>query len=207
LDAGFRLAPASSCRGAGNSLYASGNDLDGESFANPPSIGCDEIVEADLTGPLSVSFSQPRIEVLVNHTISFLPTITGRVSEVEWSFGDGTVTTNAGNFATHIWTNTGTYTVTLTTYNYDHPEGVSANITVAVDPVLSPQLTSAGLAGNFFQFTFSGQTNAVYLTQYATNLAAPINWNFLQAFYSTGGVITIQDPATNTTRFYRIQVQ
>jgi PKD domain/Immunoglobulin I-set domain len=207
LDDGFHLAPASSCRGAGNSLYASGNDLDGEPFANPPSIGCDETVEADLVGPLSVSFSQPRIEVLVNHSVQFLSAIDGRVSEIDWSFGDGTVTTNLGYFASHVWTNVGSYTLTLTAYNHDHPEGVSANITVAVDPVLSPQLTSAGLVGNSFQFTFSGQTNAVYLAEYATNLSAPVNWNLFQSFYSTGGVITIQNPATNTARFYRVQVQ
>jgi len=38
------------CRGAGSAAYASGLDIDGESWAKPPSIGCDEYWTGSVTG-------------------------------------------------------------------------------------------------------------------------------------------------------------
>src|SRR5204863_4856694 len=55
LASSSHLSAASPCRGAGNPAYASGTDIDGQPWANPPSIGCDEYNAASLTGPLSVS--------------------------------------------------------------------------------------------------------------------------------------------------------
>lgn len=206
---GFHLAPASPCRGAGNALYALGNDLDNEPFGNPPSIGCDEIVDADLTGPLSVALGSSWTHLLVNHSAAFLGTVIGNPSEVQWSFDDGTVTTNFGYVARHTWTNPGPYSVTLTAYNNDNPSGVSTNLQVIVDPLLSPSIQTAGVITNSFQFSFSAQSNANYFVQYATNMTPPISWQTLQSIYfSTNGVINIQDPSvTNQSRFYRILAQ
>ena len=207
--AGFRLAPGSPCRGAGNALYAIGYDLDDELFANPPAIGCDEIVVADLTGPLSVGFVNPQVQILANHLTAFRSHLQGLASELEWSFGDGSVATNFGSVAYHNWTNAGTYTMTLSAYNLDNPSGVSSNVIVVVNPLLSPSLESAGVVSNSFQFSFTGQNMAIYTIQYATNLAAPITWQYLKTIFGTnGGSINIQDTSvTNGLRFYRVQAQ
>ena len=206
LDANFRLAPASPGRNAGNSLYAAGYDLDGEPFNNPPSMGCDEFIEANQTGPLSFTFLSPWTSTFTNYFTGFIALFNGRVTQLQWSFGDGTITTNAGNFVSHAWTNTGTYSVTLTVYNVDHPSGVSSNFSIFVDTLNPPTLESAGVINNAFTFNFMAQTNASYFVQYATNLVAPINWQNLTIFYSPGGPTSIQDPVgTNVMRFYRVQ--
>lgn len=207
LDAGFHLAPASPCRGAGNLLYVSGNDLDDEPFANPPSMGCDEFIEANMTGPLSLTFLNPTTEIVVNHRLFFQSLIQGRVSKVEWSFGDGPAATNLTSSSSHIWTNTGTYPVILTVYNADHPEGVSSNLMVTVDPFLSPSLVSANAVSNGFQFSFFAQAYVPYNIQYATNLSAPITWQtVVQPIYQgTNGTVTVSYPLnTNGVRFYRV---
>ena len=51
------IATNSPCIGAGSISYASGVDIDGEAWKNPPSIGCDEVYANALTGSLSVAVS------------------------------------------------------------------------------------------------------------------------------------------------------
>src|SRR5437899_1457634 len=55
LASASHLSAGSPCRGAGSHLYSSGVDIDGEPWANPPSIGCDEYYPGAITGPLSVA--------------------------------------------------------------------------------------------------------------------------------------------------------
>jgi len=210
----FHIASTSPCCGAGSALYSSGTDLDGEPWANPPSMGCDEVIVSNLFGPLSVNIFAAQTNLLVTPPGTFRPVFfsgitTGRVSRVEWSFGDGPTITNLGVGATHQWINSGDYTVTFTAYNNNNPAGVSTNIVVNVQPLTAPQLQSSALGNNGFQFQFIAQTNANYTVQYTTNLTLPSAWQTLRTItFSSGGVIQINDPAwTNTARFYRILAQ
>jgi hypothetical protein len=210
----FHIAATSPCRGAASALYASGTDLDGEPWANPPSMGCDEVIVSNLVGPLWVNMLASQTNLLVSPPGTFRPAffigiITGRASQVAWSFGDGPTITNSSGSKSHLWTNSGDYTVTFTAYNNDNPAGVSTNIVVHVLPPDAPQLQSVLLLTNGFQFQFAGQTNANYTIQYATNLTPPVAWQTLRTIsFSTGGVIQIIDPAwTNLARFYRVLAQ
>jgi len=194
----------------GSPLDSTGADLDGEFWNNPPSIGCDEVVLANLVGPLSVALIAPQTNLLVNHYGSFGGSITGRASRVQWEFGDGTVVTNSGSGVVHQWSNTGDFFVTFTAYNTDNPDGVSSNVLVQVLAPTPPQLQSALMTSNAFQFQFAGQAGATYYIQFATNLEAPASWQTLQSIYnSTGGVYQISDSAvvSNATRFYRVLAQ
>jgi hypothetical protein len=210
----FHIASTSPCRGTGSPLYSAGTDLDGEAWANPPSMGCDEVVLANLTGTLSVDLlGRTNVVASDSHTIrnwGFTGRITGRASRVEWSFGDGPAVTNAGYSVSHQWTNTGDFSVTFTAYNTDNPGGVSTNLLVHVLPVMSPQLQSATLASSAFQFQFIGQVGATYTIQFATNLAPPVYWQILQTIHDgVDGVCQISDSGvgSNTIRFYRVQAQ
>jgi hypothetical protein len=49
------LSANSPCRGAGSAVYALGRDIDGESWAIPPSMGCDEYHPGEVSGALTVS--------------------------------------------------------------------------------------------------------------------------------------------------------
>ena len=56
LADGVHIAATSPCRGAGTNV-ASGTDIDGQPWANPPSMGCDEWQPAPLVG------GQPQIQL------------------------------------------------------------------------------------------------------------------------------------------------
>jgi hypothetical protein len=204
----FHIASTSPCRGAGSSVYASGYDLDGEPWNNPPSMGCDEVVSSNLVGALTVSLVALQTNLVVKHFGDFWGYYTGCASTIGWSFGDGATATNSGA-STHLWAAAGTYTVTFTVYNNDNPAGVSTNLVVHVQPLAVPQMLSPVLTTNGFQFQFAGQTNAIYYIQYATNLVPPVSWQNLQIIpYNTQSVVQVLDAAvTNTTRFYRVSAQ
>jgi hypothetical protein len=203
----FHIATTSPCFGAGSALYASGTDLDGEPWANPPSMGCDEVVPANLVGPLTVNILPYQTNVLVNGFTSFTGVFTGRAAGITWTFGDGSSITNIPVVG-HQWTNAGIYTVTFTAFNNDNPAGVSTNLTMFVQPLAVPQLQAPVLT-NGFHFQFAAQTNATYIIQYTTNLMSSTAWQTLQTiYYSSGGVLQINDPnTTNGMRFYRVLVQ
>jgi hypothetical protein len=207
IEDGFHVAAGSPCRGAGNPLYSTGFDLDQEAFTIPPSMGCDEIIDSNLIGPLSVRLV-PSPGNLVNRNQLFYGLATGRVSAESWSFGDGSTATNTF-FVNHIWTNTGDFDLTFTAYNKDNPSGVSTNLVVTIVPLASPVITPLGVQSNRFWISFPSQYGPNYTLQYATNLSQT-NWTGMAAFYSsTGGVFTVGDPniTNGGTRFYRIQTQ
>ena len=202
----YHLSSLSPGVGDGSAAYASGVDLDGQPWNNPPSMGCSEVVSSNLVGPLSVSFSTYGTNLVLNNPYSFFGSIIGRASSVAWSFGDGLVFTNIGASQVYQWTNAGNYTISFTAYNNDNPDGVATNVAVQVGPLATPQLQSPVLLTNGFQFQFPGQIDATYTIQYTTNLTPPIVWQTLQAIgFNTQDWIQIVDgPPTNSTRFYRV---
>jgi len=205
----FHVSVNSPCRGAGSPLYATGTDIDGETWANPSAIGCDEPIASALVGPLSLAISLWQTNVLVNHYVVFGVEVTGRAARLEWSFGDGPTVTNAGRSISHMWTNVGDYPVTLTAFNADYPGGIATNLLIHVLAPNQPLMQSLALTTNGFQFTFPGQESVAYWVELATNLTPPTYWQTLQTiFNSTGGVHQITDSVpTNATRFYRVRAK
>jgi len=120
----------SPCVGAGHDAYASGTDIDGETWGSPPSMGCDEL-DTPFSGNLQVSIGAAHTNVMTGYSLSFVAKITGEVSSNRWTFGDGASVSNS-YIAEHIWPASGSYDVVLTAFNGDHPSGVSATVEVQV---------------------------------------------------------------------------
>jgi PKD repeat protein len=135
LTDAMHISAGSPCIGAGISGVAVGTDIDGEAWAGPPSIGCDEYHSAAAAGPLSVSVQAQYTNVAVGFAVTFTATITGHAGLNRWDFGDGTVATNQLDFS-HAWSVPGDHVVTLTAFNSSNPGGVSATVTIHV--VASP---------------------------------------------------------------------
>jgi hypothetical protein len=125
------LSAGSPCRNAGSSVYAFGTDIDGEAWANPPSIGCDEFNLGAVAGPLQVAIQSAYTNVAVGSPGNFSALIDGRTTASAWDFGDGTVISNQP-YAGHPWTSLGDYAVVLRAFNEDNPGGVSATSIVHV---------------------------------------------------------------------------
>ena len=190
-------------------LVTSGVEMDGKAWNSPPSMGADEVYDADFNGTLSVTIHSPQTVSFVGRSWNFTGQITGRAAGLAWAWSDGSTATNVSYFTSHSWTNAGNYTVTFTAYNNNNPGGISTNMVIDVLPLTTPQLQLAAVLANGFQFQFTGQSNANYTIQYTTNLTPPVTWQTLQTIYnSTGGVYQITDStATNGTRFYRALAQ
>lgn len=137
------LSTNSPCIGAGSTNYALGVDVDAEAWANPPSMGCDEMVLGSVTGALSAAALAHLAAVPVGSNINFTAVITGRTTRSVWNFGDGTGATNAPVIA-HSFSSTGSYPVTITAFNESFPTGVAGVVTVLVYNVTDYFVTTNG---------------------------------------------------------------
>jgi PKD repeat protein len=126
------LLPSSPCTGAGSPEYASGVDIDGELWANPPAMGADQPGVA--TGPLGVWIEAALTNVALGYAVSFTAQNTGPILKSVWDLGNGTVVTNQP-FVSHAWRMPGVYLVRLTGYNDSYPDGVTATVAVTVSEV------------------------------------------------------------------------
>ena len=124
------IATNSPCRGAGAANYASGLDMDGEVWLDPPSMGCDEY-HGVVTGALGVDFDSDKTRIVDTAFISFSEQTTGAVYRLVWDFADGTLVTNSPEVR-HTWSYPGRYDVVLTAYNDTFPEGVMTTHAVEV---------------------------------------------------------------------------
>jgi hypothetical protein len=201
------LKLTSPCRGAGSSVYSSGADIDGETWSNPPSMGCDEVWESALLGPLSVGITPQWPAITQTRPLGLTGFVSGRFSRVDWSFGDGSIQTNSVTALSHIWTTPGNYQVGFTAYNTDNTNGVSAGIMIPVMPLVSPTLSVGPVSNNTFTSSFISQPGVSYEVDETTNLTPPISWQGIQwTFPSGGGQVQFTDPiGTNSSRFYRVR--
>ena len=137
LASASHLSAESPCIGAGSAAYATGTDIDGDAWNNPPSIGCDEYHRGAVTGPLTVSLAANYTSVAVGFPVQFTAFIAGRTTESVWDFGDGDVAINQP-YTAHAWAAPGDYTVALWAFNESNLQGVSATgiVQVAVQPVV-----------------------------------------------------------------------
>jgi PKD repeat protein len=127
------LSLDSPCRGAGSPIYAANEiDLEGEPFANPPSMGADELTAGSAVGPLSVALETDFTNVAVGFTALFRLDVTGATTRTHWDFGDGIFVTNQ-LVVSHAWSSPGIYPVRLTAWNdATGAGGVTATTMVSV---------------------------------------------------------------------------
>jgi PKD repeat protein len=144
LASATHLASGSPLIGACGSSAGLGADIDGEPWAAPASMGCDEVIPGAVTGPLQVAVSAAPAMVIVGYPVDFLARIEGRTTGSRWDLGDGTVISNRP-FLRHAYAATGLYPVVLTAVNEDAPAGWSATTSVLVveQPVHHVALSSA----------------------------------------------------------------
>ncbi len=130
------LSGGSPCRAAGKASFATGWDIDGEAWANPPAIGCDEFYPGSAVGNLSVDIQPNYTNVAVGFAVDFIGGIEGQPAASAWDFGDGTVVSNKP-YVSHNWTSPGDRTVILRAYNQTFPSGIAAArvIHVVAQPV------------------------------------------------------------------------
>jgi len=131
LASARHLSADSPCRGAGSAAYATGTDIDGEPWGNPPSIGCDEYHTGHVTGPLTVSLLANYTNVPVGYPVALTALIEGRATDSVWDFGDGDAAINEP-YITHSWMGPGEYLVALWAFNESQLGGVSATVTIHV---------------------------------------------------------------------------
>jgi len=130
LASASHLSAGSPCRGAGSAAYVTDVDIDGEAWANPPSIGCDEFY-LGATGPLSAAIRASYTNAATVFEVKLTAQIRGHADVSRWDFGDGTTVTNYP-YTAHGWAAPGDYCVVLWVYNKTYPDGVSATVTVHV---------------------------------------------------------------------------
>ncbi len=127
------IATNSPCIGAGLFATVTGTDIDGESWKNPPAIGCDEPYANAINGSLSVSIFAERLYSYIDNPLDFSADISGKLYQNIWDLGDGTAE-NDEIQVTHSWDAIGEYNVVLSAYNSTHPAGVSDSVTVKIVP-------------------------------------------------------------------------
>lgn len=131
LASASHLAADSSCIGMGCVTSASGTDIDGESWLNPPSMGCDEAGAGSITGTLTVSAWVACSNAAVGFPVPFRARISGRTTASTWRWGDGSISSNQP-YAAHAFPSGAVYAVVLRAYNGSYPVGMAATVTVNV---------------------------------------------------------------------------
>jgi len=201
LASATHLSAASSCRGAGSAAYATGTDIDGEAWASPPSIGCDEYHAGAMTGPLSVGIVATSTNVATGYPAGLTALIEGWTAASVWDFGDGLVASNQP-YSSHAWASAGNYAVALRAYNQSNPLGVSATTVVHVvtQPVHHVAANNANPVAPYTSWV-TAATNIQDAVDAATVTGALVL--VTNGVYATGGR-TVVDTTTNRVAIDRL---
>ncbi|HKQ40084.1 MAG TPA: PKD domain-containing protein [Verrucomicrobiae bacterium] len=131
LASASHLSASSPCVRRGTYASVTGRDIDGQPWANPPSIGCDEVYVGFATGAVTVATLASYSTAGMGFAIDFQALIEGNASASRWEFGDGTILSNRP-YASHAWSAVGDYPVVLRVYNDSFPGGVTATTIVHI---------------------------------------------------------------------------
>lgn len=179
------LSSSSPCIGAGDSAYASGVDIDGEPWADPPSMGADQLTPGQATGALSMEIHAGYTSVAPGFAVRFFARNQGAILTSVWDFDDGTIATNQA-IVCHAWSAPGSYTVRLTGYNDTFPSGVSATAQVEV----SESVYYVNQANSTPEFPYNSWESAATSIQDAIEAGTAIGRLILvtNGVYATGSV-------------------
>jgi hypothetical protein len=180
------LSASSPCVAAGSAAFISGVDIDGESWANPPSIGCDEFHAGSVTGPLTVAVAANYTNVVAGLVLNFTAQISGNATLNFWDFDDGTFAFDQAAGLSHRFTRAGEYAVTLRAYNDGLPNGIGATVVIHVST-------------NSMHYVSAGSTNPVvpYLS-WAT--AATNIQDAIEAAFAGGAILVTNGTYVNGGR-------
>jgi hypothetical protein len=111
------IGATSPCIAAGQASSAAGVDIDGEAWAIPPSMGCDEYHGPEsMVEPVFVSL-QGATNFATGYSIEFQVIIQGQASASTLDFGDGASATNILGCISHQWSDPGDYAMVLSVMN------------------------------------------------------------------------------------------
>jgi hypothetical protein len=143
LASASHLSANSPCLGAGLVGVAFGSDIDDESWANPPSIGCDEYHAGASTGSLRVTILAELTNTVVGAQMPLKAIIEGQPAASVWDFGDSIIVSNRP-YVAHAWAAPGDYAVVLRAYNDIQSDGVTATVAVHIGRQLTHYVDVSG---------------------------------------------------------------
>ena len=92
-------------------------------------------------------------------------------------------------------------------FNFDHPDGVSTNLTIHVTPPSVPALGSWSLRGSNFSATLP-RANGSYVFERTFDLTPPVVWAPVGYFYFVADTLRFIDlAATNDAAYYRVRLR
>ncbi len=115
----------------------------------------DTVIDSNLVSiwspidPADVAFSiDPPDSAVVGSTVTFTDLTTGMVKQWDWDFGDGVQTTDTSSVIQHVFTDTTTYTITLTVSNTCGSQQVSMDYKIVPVPPAATSTRSVGRTDN-----------------------------------------------------------
>ena len=189
----WHLSMKSRCIEAGNIVYTTGVDIDGDAWLNPPSIGCNEYVVGSATDLLEVSVSAQYTQVVPGVEVDFIGGVVGHPSYSVWSFDDGIVVSNRP-YVSHAWERPGTYEVEFIAFNTMPVGGVAATTLVEV---VEKVVHYVNVSNQFPSTPFTSWGTAATTIQEAIDVASAGDVVLVtNGIYDVGGVV-VHEGLTN----------